>query len=128
MDKALFEEIYQTYLRVYRGQIIRRQAAEHLVSVYGGYKPNTYLRYLDSFLHMMDGTQFASVVSKDLTLFLLQRIDQDFGEEALQRALIAEKQHIQYYYNVEGVRQSGLCTALEMFAIQHNFTMNFRPQ
>ena len=124
-NDKLFEEIYQAFLHVYRNQSTREEAATYLTSVYAGYKANTYKRYLDSFLHMMAGTQFASVVPINLTIFLLKRIHQDFGESALQQALIAEKLHIQYYYGVSGSSSAGLRSALQSLASQHNLQIDF---
>ena len=127
-EKELFEEIYQTFLCVYHHQLTRQQAANQLFTTYDKYKKNTYLRYLDSFLHMMDGTQFASVVPIDLSAFFIQRIQQDFGTKALEKALLAEKQHIQYYYNATGTRQSGLCDTLQKISLQFSIPMSFSPQ
>ena len=124
-NEKLFEEIYQAFLRTYRNQATRKDTANYLSSVYAMYKPNTYMRYLDSFLHMMDGTQFASVVPINLSVYLLQRIGQDFGKPALQQALLAEKQHIQYYYNTCGSASTGLRTALQSLASQHDLQIDF---
>lgn len=124
-NEKLYEEIYQAFSRVYRGQMTRNDAAAYLSSVYAGYKATTYKRYLDSFLHMMDGTQFASVVPINLSVYLLQRIEQDFGVSALQQALLAEKQHIQYYYNTCGSASTGLRTALQSLASQHDLQIDF---
>ena len=124
-NEKLFEEIYQAFLRVYRNQSTRDEAATYLTSVYAGYKSNTYKRYLDAFLHMMDGKQFASVVPINLSVFLLQRIQQDFGVSALQQALAAEKLHIQYYYGVSGSSSVGLRNALQALASQHNLQIDF---
>ncbi len=124
-NEKMFEEIYQAFLRTYRNQATRTDTANYLSSVYAMYKPSTYMRYLDSFLHMMDGTQFASVVPINLSVYLLQCIERDFGVSALQQALLAEKQHIQYYYDVCGSASKGLRTALQALASQHDLQIDF---
>ena len=124
-NEKMFEEIYQAFLRTYRNQASRKDTANYLSSVYAMYKPNTYMRYLDAFLHMIDGTKFASRLPINLSVYLLQRICEDFGTPVLQQALLAEKQHIQYYYSIRGDSSAGLRTALQALASQHNLQIDF---
>ena len=122
------EMMYQQFLRVYKGQCTRKDAIETLCGRIVGYQPNTFGRYMDSFLHMMSGTAFASVLPSDLTVFLLTRILQEHGPAVFLGALSAEKQHIQYYYNVRGVSQSGLCRKLSSLAASNGVSMTFEPR
>ena len=126
-SEAAHEMMYQQFLRVYKNQCTRKEAAEYLCTRIDGYKMTTFLRYMDSFLHMMDGTKFASVVPSDLAVFLLSRIAQEHGIAALSRALSAEKQHIQYYYDVSGSSQSRLCHCLAALAASNGISMTFAP-
>ena len=125
--KQTFELIGKQFLAVYNGQYTRKEAVERLCAKIEAYKPSTFSRYLDSFLHMMSGTLFVSVLPIDLSIFLLEYIFEVCGKDALQRALNAEKQHIQYYYNVSGNSQNGLCRQLMALAEANDISITFTP-
>ena len=53
--------------------------------------------YISAFLSMMKGDKYTRTISEHATRQFLKRILQDYGDEALQRALVACKAHAVYY-------------------------------
>ena len=53
-------------------------------------------KYIDDIIYMLNGQMYKYLINKDHTKYFLEKIEEDFGVEGLEKALSAMKEYINY--------------------------------
>jgi hypothetical protein len=87
---------YETAKKVYYGRLGRVEARNEIAKL-TGMNVGSAGDYITDFLAMMAGDVYKRTLNEHTTRYYLKNIEMDFGDDALQKALSACKQHAEYY-------------------------------
>ncbi len=96
------------------GNIGRTAATTKLVEE-TGCNDTSAKHYIRAFLQMMKGAQYSRTINLYSTEYFLKKIHEDFGSDALERALNAVKAHIEYHRDVTGINLAALRRLHDVF-------------
>lgn len=96
LTKEMTAIAYQVAQKVYTEQLSRSEGKDEIVKQ-SGMNSGSAGDYITGFLAMMDGVQYTRTLNEYATRYYLEHIEQDYGIEALHRALNACEQHAKYY-------------------------------
>ncbi|MEO3736813.1 HNH endonuclease [Shewanella baltica] len=91
-----YEPAFEFALKVESGQA-SQSAATALLSSHTGLKSSSSAFYLNALLAMFEGAVYKKTISLAATRYYLERIKNEMQPEALERALVAVKLHLDYY-------------------------------
>ena len=100
ITKAMIEEGYSVAKKIYEEQLNRKEGLNDLVQNYG-MNPNSAADFLQNFNCMINGRKYSRTNSAKAVDYFLDRINLDYGNEKLQKALSAVKAHIEYYEDLK---------------------------
>jgi hypothetical protein len=93
------EMIKQSYIiakKVFNREIEFEEGVDYLCRTYA-WNDNSAKYYINAFCCMRNGGQYMRTINGTATKYYLQNIFNDYGYDALQTALKAIKEHINYY-------------------------------
>ncbi|GGK09139.1 HNH endonuclease [Parabacteroides faecis] len=99
VTENLFPYIFNETVAFYQKRYVKNVAKKNLVKL--GINENTASRYIGSLDDMLHGEGYKSTMNLSATDYFLQKISDKFGEEKLQKALSALKQHLEYYTSLK---------------------------
>jgi len=124
MAEITIEMVKQTYIiakKVYNNEIDRNSGAKILHEKYS-MNENSAAMYINNFRCLLNGQEYGRIMKVDDTLYFLNQILKDFGEEIFKKALYAVKQHIEY---IKGLNKPSNVEQLYKELIKkHNFDDN----
>ena len=95
ITQQMVEKSYEMGIMVYKKQFDRNKGAEILNKQYK-MNQNSALMYIGNIICMLNGQCYKRLMAEDHTNYFLTMINKEFGQDSLQKALFAVKQHIQY--------------------------------
>ena len=98
IDTKEIEQIYRLAKGLHKKKL---QAIEELRTD-AKMNPRSADFFIQSFLAMMEGRRYEKNTNVAATRYFLEKIHEDFGVEALEKALSSVKQHVDYYEASEG--------------------------
>lgn len=110
LEIAVLEDIYKITRNIDGGGLSLSKGRDELVRMYG-LNQNSAAMTLRSLRHMFNGERYRRALSLPVTDFCLNKIFEDEGAIALQRALTGLSAHIDYRH-AGGVNVPGLQTLL----------------
>ncbi|WP_349177636.1 HNH endonuclease [Parabacteroides goldsteinii] len=99
VTENLFPYIFDETVAFYQKKYAKNVAKKNLAKL--GINENTASRYIGSLDDMLHGKGYKSTMNMFATDYFLQRISNKYGEEKLQKALSALKQHLEYYTSLK---------------------------
>ena len=96
LSNEMTEVAYEAAKKVYEGNLERAEARD-VIARRTGMNPGSAGDYITDFLSMMAGEVYKRTLNEYTTRYYLKHIQMDYGENALQKALSACKQHAKYY-------------------------------
>lgn len=115
--KEYIESTYHYANMVFDGRLSKKDAAQELVK--RGMKYASAIINIDVFDHMLNGQLFTRTLSSPTFEYFLNKIQLDFGQEALNKSLDALEQHIPY---LEGTRTSKMHTVRKIYLKYRSIT------
>jgi 5-methylcytosine-specific restriction protein A len=110
LNQKILEEIFQVTRQVDRGDITLTQGRDDLVRAHG-LNANSANMTIRSLRHMLHGERYRRALTMDATDYFLGRIQEEYGNQGLQKALVGLSAHIDYRHST-GVAVPGLQTIL----------------
>jgi hypothetical protein len=105
---------YEVAQKVYEGLLGRTEGKDEIVRR-TAMNAGSAGDYISAFLSMMKGEKYTRTISESATRLFLKRILQDYGDDVLQRALIACKAHAVYYASLGYGRLAYVNRVIEEF-------------
>lgn len=87
---------YEVAKKVFAGSLGRTEGKDEIARQ-TGMNAGSAGDYVTDFLAMMNGEKYTRTLNEYSTRYFLEHIREDYGESALQKALVACKQHAEYY-------------------------------
>lgn len=87
---------YPVVRAVAKGELHRPTGIRQLIDDYG-LNENSARDFIDNFRKMLKGEEYQRLYSIFATEYLLERIEMDFGDDSLAKAVSAVQQHLKYY-------------------------------
>lgn len=94
---------YDVAKRVYENEITRNEGIEYLNSNFKMNK-NSATDGINNFKYLITGQKYTRTSNAFATEYYLEKITQDYGTTELENALLAVRQHIEYYENLRKVK------------------------
>lgn len=77
---------------------------------------NSAKYYIEAFLAMMEGRTYQKTINYEAHEYFLEKIHEDFGLEALKKALLSVKKHIVFYEETENHPLPGIEKVYQKFS------------
>jgi 5-methylcytosine-specific restriction protein A len=108
------EEIFQITQQVDLGSITLTKGKDDLERAHG-LNTNSANMTIRSLRHMLHGERYRRALMMDTTDYFLRRIQEEYGDLGLQKALVGLSAHIDYRHST-GVEVPGLQTMLARYS------------
>lgn len=118
ITQQMVEKSYEIGVKVHKKQLDRNQGASFLnKNLDMNY--NSALMYIGNVNYMLYGREYKRLMAEDHSRYFLTMIKNDFGLPALEKALYAMKQHIQYIKSIN--KSSNVEKLYDEFMRSHDF-------
>ena len=107
IDEELIPFAYKLSLEVFLGDKSLKDAVKEL-SFNEQMNKNSARDYINNFGHLIRGERFTRTLNKFSMNYFLNKIHEDFGRQGLHNSIIALKQHINYYEEIQNARMRGM--------------------
>ncbi len=114
IDEDQIKAAYRVAKRVYAGEISRAAGTRELVRDYG-LNSSSAADTISNVRYLLRGVRYARTNNKFATDYFLQMIHQDFGLEALGKAVGAVEKHVEYYENLRPGTTMAIQTIAEKY-------------
>jgi len=104
ITRLQIERAYQLGKQVHAGGIDRQAAIADLHSNHGMDDASAQM-YIEALVRMLDGETYKRSINMEATRYYLERIYNDLGSGALEKALISAEGHVDYYDSLGGARK-----------------------
>ena len=127
IGKEMYAErdMYRIIKRVYDGEITNATGLEMLLRDFPAYSDATLRFCMNMFKAMREGKAFTRGIRSEFTLYFVQQMAEDYGNDAIRNALRSIYLYIQYAYEQGGQKSSGLRNRCQEISQKENVGIDF---
>ncbi len=117
--------IYKYAKLAYEGNIKVDEVVQKMVEEVPYYNQTSHKLTVMLFASMMNGQKYTRRANTEVTLYFINQIRVDFGEEYMRNALKATKENIKYFYEQTGSKSNSILRGCKKIAKQQNIDIVF---
>ncbi len=117
--------IYEISKDVHQNKIKMNDAVSKLLKEIGIFNETTYKLMIMIFRSMIEGKRYTPRFNADLIHYFIEHIGLDYGKNALNNALRATQENLQYYYEQTGNKSNSIRKACQKIADKNEVNISF---
>lgn len=103
VTNSMVKRVYKYAKEVYKHNLTLTDAKIKMVDEYN-MNPGTAQDYIKCFEYMMCGNKYTRTINVYATNYYFENILNDFGNKALEMAIMSTEKHVEYYEEIRKVR------------------------